>query len=85
MGCAGMIGYGDVAKFIMQRPADVYVYVFAAALLATVGVMAVYLTLGRPEAPAMPPPPNRTLQQVLTEEAVKRGMTPRAATRPAGE
>ena len=83
MRCAGMIGYGDVARFIMQRPADVYVYVFVAALLATVGVMAMYLTLGRPDPPV--PPPGKTLQQVLTEEALKRGMTPQAATRPAGE
>ena len=67
----------------MQRPADVYVYVFVAALLATVGVMALYLTLGQPDPP--PVPPSKTLQQVLTEEALKRDMTPRAATRPAEE
>ena len=64
----------------MQRPADVYVYVFAAALLATVAVMTLYLTLGQPDPP--PTSTGKSLDQVLVEEAVKRGMSPGAATRP---
>ncbi len=66
----------------MQRPADVYVYVFAAALLATVAVMALYLTLGQPDPPPYPGGSGKWLDQVLIEQAVKRGMSPGAATRP---
>lgn len=60
----------------MTRPADVYVYVFVAALLGTVAVLVLWLTLARPVAPP-PAAPGKTLQQVLVEEQLKRGITPR--------